>query len=247
MKVAFFCLHYGSDYLSYAIRSIIDVVDKVFIAYSPTPSHGHQGSSDNPDSKQKCYEAAHQNNSTHKIHWIEGKWAHEGDHRDSVFRTYPNARLISVVDADEIWHTDQFAAMQEWCLSQPAFAFKQKLRTLWRSFNWIVDDEMMPDRFYRLDQPRGTFRYTPREIGIFYHFGYARKPENIRYKLSIHGHKNELKARWFEDKYLAWSPNNNIGDLHPTCNNIWNAKPFDKSLLPTILENHPYRNLEVIV
>lgn len=247
MKIGFVCLHYGSDYLAFSIKSIYDSVDKILVAYSEMPSHGHASTLKNPDSKHACYAAAFAfGDPKNKIQWIEGKWGSEGAHRNIAFEMYPKADLISVVDADEIWHPEQFAAMQEWCLKQPTRQFKTALRTPWRSFNWICDDPMRPDRFFRLNQPMGSISYTPNEIGMFYHFGYARKPEHIKYKLSCHGHKNELKNNWFEEKFMAWSPTNNIGDLHPTCKGFWHAKPFDKNLLPKIMREHPYWNLNII-
>lgn len=247
MKVAFVCLHYGSDYLGYAIKPIYDSVDKIVIAYASQPSHGHSTPLTNPDSRQACYDAAHMwGDPQNKIQWIDGNWKHEGLHRQIVWDLYPKANLISIVDADEIWHPEQFAAVQEWCMTKPVRNFKQKLVTPWRSFNWLCTDEMRPDRFYRPDMPMNTIEYVPQEIGIYYHMGYAREPKHIEYKMSCHGHKCELKGNWFRDKYMAWSPTNNIGDLHPTCKDTWNAKPFDKNLLPTVLRSHPYWDKPII-
>ncbi len=192
-----------------------------------------------------CYEAAFRfGDPQNKIQWIEGEWGNEGAHRDMAVQLYPDADLIAVVDADEIWPTTDFAAITEWCLHQPNRTFKQKLRTPWRSFNFICDDEMKPDRFIRPKQIGST--YVPTELGYFYHFGYARAPSAIHYKLSCHGHKNELRPNWFENTFMKWSPFNNINDCHPTCVGFWNPKPFDKNLLPPLMRSHPYWDLDLI-
>lgn len=247
MKVAFICLHYGSDYLAYAVKSIYDNVDKILVAYSDKPSHGHSSNLTNPDTRQKCYDAAHMCDTKGKIDWMDGTWPNEGAHRNIVFSKYPDADLVCVVDADEIWHPDQFAAAQEWCLQQNARNYKQSLVTLWRSFNWVCHDNMMPDRFYRPKLPPQTFAYVPKEIAQYIHAGYARDVESMKYKIESHGHKNEWRADWFRDKFLSWSPANNIGDLHPTCHDTWNAVQFDKNNLPALMHDHPYWDLELIV
>lgn len=246
-KVAFVCLHYGSDYLAYAIRSVYDNVDRILVAYSDKPSHGHSSSLVNPDNRQKCYDAAHAFDTAGKIDWLDGNWSGEGSHRNVVFSRYPEADLVCVVDADEIWHPEQFAAAQEWCLQRDARAYKQSLMTPWRSFNWVCHDNMMPDRFYRPKCSPGTFAYVPKEVAQFYHFGYARDIKSMQYKIESHGHKCEWRQEWFQDKFLAWSPTNNIGDLHPTCRDTWNAIPFDKNQLPTFMREHLYWGLDLIV
>ncbi len=245
MIVSFTVCHYGSDYLAYALKSVYPCVDKMLIAYSPIPSHGHSSDLVNPDTRDMCYNAAHSfDDPQDKINWIEGTWPNEGAHRNVVYELYPDADLICVIDADEIWHTEEFAKIQTWCLSNPARQFKQRLRTPWRSFDWICDDNMMPDRWY---MPKQTgLAYVPIELGVFYHMGYAREPKHVLYKISAHGHKNEWRGDWFNNVFMRWSPTNNIPDLHPTCVNTWNAKPFDKNLLPTILRQHPYWSLSMI-
>ncbi len=243
MKVGFICLHYGKDYLGYAIKAVYDLLDEIFIAYSPVPSHGHESSMSCPDSRDQLKNAAFMfGDPQNKIKWYEGTWGREGDHRDEVFKRYPNASLICVIDSDEIWDPNVFSNITDHCLKHTARNFKQRLVTPWRSFNWLCKDEMMPDRFYKPKQ-QGTL-YVPSELGVYYHMGYAIREELMNYKLSCHGHKNELKNDWFNNVFMKWPERKE--DLHPTCDNIWHAKPFDKNELPNVLRDHPYWNLEVI-
>ena len=39
--IAYVPLHYGAEYLRESLMSIIDIVDKIVIIYSETPSYGH--------------------------------------------------------------------------------------------------------------------------------------------------------------------------------------------------------------
>lgn len=105
MIVAYTALHYGSPYLEWAIRSVIDYVDEYIVLYSPQGSHGHRVNHiDLPPSDDKeqlqwiVYQAA-----KGKHRWIDGNWTHEGQQRDNIYQYAPDADLIIVLDYDEIW------------------------------------------------------------------------------------------------------------------------------------------------
>jgi hypothetical protein len=245
MIVGFMVMHYGCDYAGYAIKSVYDHVDVMLVAYSPEPSHGHSSSLTNPESKGDCRKAVFSfGDPQNKIRWTEGTYSSEGKHRDVVWNMYPKADLVAVVDADEVWHSDRFATIRDWVLKSPGRNFKQALRTPWRSFTWVCDDPMMPDRWYK--PGKGGDAYVPQEFGPFYHMGYARKPEYIKYKLSCHGHKCEMRGNWFQDKFIKWETDKTLTDVHPTCENMWTPKKFDREELPPILRQHPYWNLGLI-
>ena len=40
--VGYTIVHYGADYIGYAVRSVLPLVDKHNIFYTPHPSHGTQ-------------------------------------------------------------------------------------------------------------------------------------------------------------------------------------------------------------
>jgi hypothetical protein len=245
MIVGFMIMHYGSDYAGYAIQSIYDQIDHMLVAYAPVPSHGFRSGKSNPDSRESCRNSIYTfGDPKNKIEWVEGAWSDEGKHRSVIWEKYPQSKLVCVIDADEIWHPEQFAAVKNFALKTPKNAFKLNLRTPWRSFNWICDDGMAPDRFYMPGQK--GFLVVPREVGIFYHMGYAREAKHVEYKMSCHGHSNELRRNWFPEKFLRWEKDKTIADVHPTCVGIWNPQPFDKNLLPPILRQHPYWSKDVI-
>jgi len=82
-----------------------------------------------------------------------------------------------------------------------------------------------------------------------YHFGYAQRPELVRYKMPIHGHRAEFRQppdQWWEEKFVAWRPGNAVEDVHPVCAGIWTPRPFDKSELPQLMGEHPYWDVEII-
>ena len=50
-------LHYGKAYLRFALKSILDHVDRAHIVYCPRPSHGHWTDDPCPDTRQDLLDA----------------------------------------------------------------------------------------------------------------------------------------------------------------------------------------------
>jgi hypothetical protein len=246
MNIAYYALHYGSDYLTHSIRSIYNFVDEIHILYTDKPSHGHSSTMTNPDSREKLKAAAAAGDPKGKVVWHEGHWSGEGQQRDTIFEIADkkNVERILVVDADEIWHEDTIRQAYKEGDEKGARNNLIRMLTFWRSFSWVCTDEMMPVRLIypkRATLRNATTNYLPGRVN---HFGYARSVNEIAYKLSCHGHKAEWRNEWFE-RYKNWPASGN-NDLHPTCRDTWNATKYDKNLLPSCMRDHPYWNLEVI-
>lgn len=242
MKVsAYVCLHYGSDFLEYAIRSVIDQVDEVLVAYTPKPSHGHGTDLVCPDTREELLKIARAAAGS-KLTWMEGTYHHEGLHRTAGVDECEHD-LVMVLDSDEIWdptvlkraldqvRADDIDDPREFLVNPVHF---------WRSFNHICTDQMYPVRFIRKDREPGCQAYLKEQ---YFHMGYARSVKDIEYKISIHGHKNEWRPEWL-DMFRNWKPGTN--DVHPTCKDIWNPEPFDKAQLPAVLHDHPFYDLDII-
>ena len=238
MKIAAYCpLHYGKEYLRWSIESIYDFVDKIIILYTGSPSYGHGTRLVCSDSHDELRSICNRP----KIEWHEGCWGGEGHHRDSVMRYVGGYDILLPLDADEVWEPSAL----ERCVRSVATSTERSYMTsgfihFWRSFSWCCRDVWMPVRAINLRSPGGTGSVA----GMIYHFGYAQNPATIRYKMDIHGHKDEIRPRWFEDIFLGWPERKT--DIHPTTLNWWNAEQFDKTTLPQLLKNHPYYGLETI-
>src|SRR3990167_1616849 len=103
---AYVILHYGKDYLSYAIRSVYDQVDEIFIFYTETPSHGTGQSIRCPDTERDLRRAAYEYDPQRKIQFIKGRWNQEGEHRMAAYnfiKSQGRFDLCLLLDADEIW------------------------------------------------------------------------------------------------------------------------------------------------
>jgi len=143
--VAYTALHYGAQYLRWAIRSVIDQIDTYVVLYSPEGSHGTRSAVRCPESRDQLYAIA-QDAAGLKLKWIDGVWDYEGQQRDTIYDIAPYADLILTVDADEIWATDMVYHLQKMRFQAPR---KVRLPMIhyWRSFHKaIVHDPAFPVR-----------------------------------------------------------------------------------------------------
>lgn len=245
-------LHYGAEYLAYAVASIYPCVDQIYLLYSRRPTRGILNRFPNPDSIEDLVEAVSAlDDPEGKIHWHIGDWWGNPGHAafgHELCTVKGNADLIMDLDHDEVWDRD--ALEEAIILAGAGSAYRHRVTFihLWRSFNWVCTDTMMPVRFYKVggDKTKEEYHRPGKPV---YHFGYAQRPELIDYKMAIHGHRGEFRwpaKQWFEQKFMAWVPGNMIGDVHPVVRDIWYPKPFDKQELPEIMREHPYWDKEII-
>lgn len=256
---AYTIVHYGADYLAYALRSVYDNVDQLHVLYTPHPSHGTGTGVPCPETRQQIYDAAFCYDHQDKVHFYDIEHAfQEGVHRSLGIKTCKEAgaELILVVDCDEIWHPDVLAkalALVE--RENSAKRWRLNFIHFWRSFNWVCRDEGWPDRIIDLRQGDG-YGYLPKEVGEVYHFGYAVRFQIMQYKWLIHGHKDELRPGWlgsiFDDDDWPpaddWPPERLANyDCHPAnAENFWTPEPFDKERLPGFMREHPFWGMERI-
>lgn len=244
--LAYVVYHYGIEYLKYSIEAIHPFVDEILILYSDKPTFGQNSDIPNPDTEADLI------NIITEFDKITLQLCHpngEGKHR-TIAVDYGRAHgydIVMAVDADEVWHPNTV---------RPAIeqAHRQKFSRygvmhsgwyhFWRSFNEVNKDGFEPIRFHNL---RVNNNDEGRVEGTVYHFGYANREKLQEYKMSIHGHKAEIKSDWFTKKWLNYQKGKTT-HLHPASNDIWiETQPFDKTQLPDLLKKHPYYNLDKIV
>lgn len=241
--IAYTALHYGREFLPWAIRSIIHDVDEYHVLYSPVGSHSVRTDVPCPETRDELFKIAH-TEAGDKLHWHDGDWQVEWQQRESIFRHAPDADMILVVDADEVYAPG---------LARYLVHLSEHLRTrfvllpfwhYWRSLKRVIKhDPAFPVRVIlpRYMNGQVTFQipaWCPDSFRV-HHFGYAQSSEIVGYKMKIHGHIAELRPRWFEDVFLP----NRQTDCHPVGSEWWNPEACD---VPEFLANHPYANLEVV-
>lgn len=236
--IAYTALHYGADYLGYAIRSVIDAVDAFYILYSSEGSHGHKTSEQCPDRMIDLYNIA-SGAAGDKLLWFNGVWAYEGQQRDDIHRLDPAADVVLVVDADEIWPAD---AVKAALAPSPYRNHRMPMVHFWRSFyRAVLHDPAFPTRVIR---PKGEGDTTLQAPPIC-HMGYAQRSELVRYKQAVHGHKNEWRrdCDWYQERFAA----NAQQDCHPVGSEYWNPEKVNPlHFMPDFMAEHPYAALDVI-
>jgi hypothetical protein len=261
--VGMMALHYGIDYLPWAVRSVIDDVDEMWFVHTPVGNHAG-GPSDLPlpegEQARYLYEAAHEA-AGKKMRWYSHVgWQTEGEQRDTIFQLAPDADRVLVVDSDEIYGTGLAAAAIAASASRPNIRnWRLPFIHMWKDLHHaILHDPAYP---VRLINPRAadgdatfdaevhdaakrellarTLDHTPEFHTRVVHCGYAITPELMRYKMTIHGHRSELRRDidWLHDKYLNPAATR---DLHPVGSDYWNAEPIDPFVyLPGWMIDHP--------
>lgn len=252
MKVNSYTIcHYGASYIGHSLKSVSPLVDNSFVFYTPHPSHGHKVDIPPIETRDEIM-AAIPADQWQKLTWYDtDSFWQEGRQRDYALGVASeNASLVVNLDYDEIWPTETLDAVlahiwqansaRNWLLNFSAH--------FWRSFSWACKDENWPVRVIDTRHP-GGLAYIPKELGPAYHFGYAISDKLMRYKIQIHGHKDEMRPGWLEEKWSAWPP---VEDCHPTNGRKddgtgwWNPEPFDKFALPRFMWGHPYFDKEFI-
>lgn len=246
--LAYIPLHYGADYLKYAIQSVYPVVDEILILYTSIPSHGHSTVMLCPDTMERLQSEAYIVDPDSKIVWNNGIYSREGIHRDTAF-DYAKTKGFNIVialDSDEVWNTQYLQELIKEVYDRKSEKCLIWMRHLWRSFNYICNDPMRQERIYYIGPDKTGLIYASQPVNQVWHFGYARELHQVEYKISIHGHSGEWllpKQRWFEEKYKPFPP---VQDVHPTCRDTWNPVPFDRYELPELMRDHPWFEKEII-
>jgi hypothetical protein len=152
MKVlGFISIMYGKEYLKESLLSIRDHVDKMVVAYTYNPSHGHRTTLKCPDSVDEIHAICSEVLGS-KLIWDEKQsYNHEGEHR-AVARKYADGYdLILTIDADEVFdpYGVQEALLYAWNNPQRYYGIKGYVN-FWRCFDFACYDGFRPIRIENL-------------------------------------------------------------------------------------------------
>lgn len=235
-------LLYGKSYLEAAIKSIIDSVQEHHVLYCPHPSHGYNNGILPPESEDELYAIA-KSAAGEKLRWWRGDWQRENEQRNSIFYYAPDADAIVVLDSDEVYADYLAHDALEWGFSAKCGQLRLPFIHLWRSFKrGFAHDPAYPTRLIFPKQSGATETMSTNRA--IWHFGYAQPSEIVRFKIQNHGHLLEFRKdiNWFNDVFMA----NRQYDCHVIGSEYWNCEDIDLTKLPSVLSNHPYKNLDLI-
>ena len=245
MKVlGFLTIHYGLEYLKESLTSIKDHCEKVVVAYTPNPSHGFGTTEVCPDSKSDIKLICEQVLGS-KLIWDENSYSAENQHRRKAHDYASGYDLILTIDADEVFEPKEITNALQYALNGTSQYYGIKgYINFWRSFNYACYDGFRPIRIENLHNRNGLQDHEcPLTI---YHFSTAQSEPVMRYKYKIFGHASEIRTNWLNDIHYAWTPQNQIKDIHPVAFGLWNAVPYAKHNMPEFLKEHVNFNKELI-
>lgn len=241
--ICYMPLHYGKLYLRESLQSVVNVVDKFVMMYTPKPSYGYGTDAVCPDSEFEMMKIAIEVLGD-KLVWVNKVFGNEGEHRSHIYNYSEGFDVMVTLDADEVFkESDLIEAIKivhagdKWHYGVHGYI------NFWKSFSFCTTDGYAPIRFTNLKNTGNGEGTVP---CIIYHFSCAQSDEVMRYKYCVHGHKSEIRENWLEEIYFAWTPQNQFNDVHPVAYGLWNPVPFDKNTLPDSLKQHPNFNKEII-
>ena len=237
-------LLYGKNYLDASLRSVINHVEKMVILYTDKPSYGFGTSIPNPDSEAEL-KAIAERVCGDKLIWHKANSGNEGAHRGEIYQYTEGFDICIAIDSDEIFCEEDLAkAIIEVSKGDKRYYGIGGYINLWRSFSYAAFDGYTPIRLTNLHNESGEGVVSCK----IWHFSTAQPISTMKYKISVHGHSDEIRKDWFEKTFLAWRPNNeNLNkDLHIVAHGLWNACFYDKQQMPEYLKTHPFFNLEII-
>lgn len=232
-------LHYGKNYLAYAMHSVLDVVDEFLVMYSHRPNHGaHASPLPCPDTRDELFDLAF-SVAPDITRWFEyDGWVNEGAQFSGEWHR-TDADVILKLDADEIWSPGLLAAAVRQGIREQVREVRVPLVHYWRSFyRGFTQDPAAPGRLYFRRIPAGEATHWD---GRIQHMGYAETLDTVRYKMTIHGHKAQFtNPHWFDEVYAA----NRQTDCHPVGSQYWLT--VEDITPPAFLLDHPFAALDLI-
>lgn len=105
-RIAVMAVHYGKEYLAWAVQSLALTCDEIHVFYTPTPSFSFTENTPCPDTEDELFAEANRFKPP-KLIWHNklGHLGSESIHRGMMTQTAINvgAKFMVIVDADEVW------------------------------------------------------------------------------------------------------------------------------------------------
>lgn len=259
MRLGFWAVHFGKDYLRWAIASARDAVDELHVLYASKPSYGFTvPGAVCPDTEEELHAEALIGAAGKKLVWhrIAGTRT-EGEHKNHA-RTIAQrlgASTYILMDADEVWDAVSLKKSFEYIENSPTEAgrWQVNFHHFWRSWRYTISDHFRPIRFVNMKWSQHKDAHIPLEEQGWpiFHFGYAQGEPIMRYKFTCHSHRPELVEHkideWLEKKFYGWKPGDE-GWHHPSLS-LWVPSATDEATLTKmreIMPDHPHKDLELV-
>jgi len=273
---AVFCVYNEEAYLTYAVRSILPAVERVYLLLGKAPYDAYNPqarSISHVDGTERLVDqlAAEEP----KVTVVKGIWASEVDHRNEGLKLCLEAGFdyYWLVDGDEVYREDHLRNVLATLSQKPEVGtFIIKCHIFWRSFRYRIPAETLawrPRRIFKITRHRKILglklphriRFTgqnetnslgpvwefPPKEAVFYHFSYARSVQAMEDKFKTFSHAHEISDDWIQRVWRSWPENRAMTDIHPVDPpKFKQAEETPLEDLPEIMRAHPYYSREII-
>jgi hypothetical protein len=252
------------EYIAYCLRALAPHLDQIVVLFSERPwiaynSRARQSFTAADGSREILAEL--QRELPH-LSVIEGTWDGEEEMRDHGLRALRNAGtdVCVMVDADEMYPDGGLAALKGEIARRntPGTAYYMRYMGCYRRFDYVLETRyprstggvsvhrapvavhLDPQTtFYMHRNPSGHVVELP-ESFFFWHFGYVLSDARMWEKIHTFGHAQQIVPRWFEEKWLQWTPA--TADLFfKEPRSRWpRTIKIDAQSLPQVMHQHPY-------
>jgi hypothetical protein len=243
------------DYLGYCIRALAPHVDAIAVAHSDAPwtAYNPHARSEfaTPDGTRDILDSLA--SEIDNLGIVTGLWNTEEAMRNAGLDLLRQAGMdvCLIVDADEFYPESGIARLRDHIEREndPGRVYFGAYRACYKRFDYIVESDhhrvpvavhLDADTTFLLRRlPSGHSSHVPDPF-YFWHLGYVLSDQRMWEKLHTFGHAHEVVPRWFEEKWLNWTPSTR--DLfRKEPRSRWpRTLKIDPSTLPAILHAHPY-------
>lgn len=252
--LAFFSVHFGSEYLAWAVKALEPVVDEVHVLYAPKPSYGFAVTDAvNPDTEDHLRAQAERFMPRQsKLCWHRIEAHSESEHKNNAYRIgdLRGADVAFVMDADEVWPTESAFMAADYVRSvRGARRWLCDFNHFFITFDWVVRDAFRPVRMIDLRVTNESDAHLPRRVQDplkIQHFSLVQSLKTQRYKRTCHSHSPELLENcpnWVDDVWCKWQPGFEHPFLHPVMRDFWAPAPTPPEVrewLSVFMPDHPY-------
>jgi hypothetical protein len=243
--------YHQADYIEFSLRDLAPYVDGMYVMYARKPFTRY-----NPTSLEERFAddatgaiLERLRNDIPHMRILAGTWACEEDMRndglDSARRE--GFDILYIIDADEFFADGMLGQARKMIARDPASdCWSMRIRVPFRRPDRVIDrdDEYLPLAvriktgivFDRRRLPNVKRVSLPEAITC-YNMGFLLPDARMYEKTRTWSHHHELPLRWFEDKWLGWTPTTT--DLHTRVPPLWPAtRVHDPELYPRTLQSH---------
>jgi hypothetical protein len=237
------------------LRALLAELDTVVVVHSEQPwtayNPGARARWGGPDGSREILARLQGEHAGLEV--IEGDWRAEEPMRDDGLAVLRDrgVELGFIVDADEFHPPGQLARIAAIAAASPRSdrVFWARGLHLFRGLHRLVvggPPMLLPvafeigprTLFLRGRVPSGTREDLPLELA-YWHTGYVDSDARMLEKVQTFGHAHELVPGWFEEKWLAWTPDTR--DLCRKRPQRWpRTEAIDPRILPAVLHDHPF-------